>query len=630
MKISLQYKLLISFMAVVFVVVAGVMVSGSALIREFFLASKQHELTDKAYEMARMVNSFYAGRITHGQLQNFVNSVDSFLDARVWVVDNKLNLITVSEERPDEGQGNRRPAAVVKPSPLRQSMWDCDWPGNPTTSPSQQNQQGIKNPGSGQNQSAPSPAMPPAPNKGMWDCDASGEQSWMGGRQGGQNMLGMWGRPSAPANQTAKSPQVSTPVPVDPPNSETKLAVEKDTSGTIVLDIGKGPQQPGQADSVPVMSLSDIKGLQELVREVEANTGKTWAKTYYHPYYEENMLIVAVPLQRADGTIGGTVMINAPIQGIDGFLRQIYYYIGMAGLAGIFFAILLVSYLSGSIVRPLKFMKETAAAMARGDYNSHVDVKTNDEVGDLGQSLNSLAKDLGNYVGQMEKMDKVRRDFVANVSHELRTPLTIMRGYNQALQDGTITDPALVNKYHRVMGDEIMRLEKLIAELLDLSQLQANGVTLEIEPLSLAEVADNVVTMLKQRSEEKGVELVGNISHDLPNIIGDGDRLTQVVLILLDNALKFTPSGGRIAVDLEVKDGTEILTVSDTGTGIPPQDLPYIWERFYKADKSRGGGGTGLGLSIAKQIIELHGAKVNVESQPGKGTKFIIKFPLND
>lgn len=609
MKISLRYKLLISFMIVVIVVLAGVTAGGSALIREYFITTKRHELTDKAHEMARVVNTFYDGRITHGQLNNFVNSVDSFLDARVWVVDNQLNLVTVSEEQPDQGYGTRRPASVVKPSPMR-PMWDCDMPFNAASPQAQQPQ-------------TPKQDKPANQPGGMWDCDTPGVQGNTGGKSpSSQGMMGMWGRHSQ--NQMPGEQSVPTNT-ASPPKSKEPPAVTPNQPNNVVLDVGKG--QTG-APSNAVLSLAEIKGTQELGREIEANAGKVWSKIYYHPYYEENVMLVAVPLVRPDGTVSGTVMINTPLEEIEGFLRRIYYYIGLAGLAGILLATLLAGYLSGGIVRPLKSMQETAAAMAKGDYSARTSISTRDEVGELGQSLNWLAHDLGAYVGELEKMDKMRRDFVANVSHELRTPLTIMQGYNQALQDGAITDPAKVTKYHKVMGNEIARLEKLIAELLDLSQLQASGVTLEKEPVYLVEVIDNVITLLKPRSEEKGVTLVADIAQDIPPVTGDGDRLTQLVLILMDNALKFTAPGGRITAGLTMEKGREVLNVTDTGVGIPLEDIPFIWERFYKADKSRASGGTGLGLAIAKQIADLHGAEAEVYSMPGEGTKFMIRFPI--
>lgn len=609
MKFSLKYKLLVSFMTVVVLVLVGVSVGGAALIREYFISTKQHELTDKAEEMGQVVNKYYEGKITHTQLQDFVNSVDSFLDARVWVVDDNLNLITVSEEQPDKGHGNRRPASVIKPSPMPHMMDDCDIPGGyghgmMPQQPTRQQQETTPNPKSMPNQNSRTPSQPAPQNSTGWDCDMPGSQNMMGNWRG-HGMMGNRG-------------QVDRTTMIQP--EETKLVQQ----AAVTLDVGK----PAQASAIgTVLTLADIQGMTGLIEEIKANSGKVWSKTLYHPYYEENILMVAVPLKRTDGTVTGTVMINAPIQGIESFLNKIYYYIGIAGLGAIGFAILLSSYLASGIVRPLRAMRETAAAIAHGKYTTRVQITSRDEVGELGHSLNSMAQDLGDYVNQLESMDKMRRDFVANASHELRTPLTIMRGYNQVLREKTITEPALVEKYHRIMGDEITRLEKLIAELLDLSQLQSNESSLELEPVQLGEVVENVITLLQDKSAEKGVRLVSQIGSNDSPILGDGDRLTQLVLILMDNALKFTPSEGGIIASVTEVDGKVVLTVSDTGDGIPPEDLPHIWERFYKVDKSRARGGTGLGLAIAKQIIELHGGAAEVSSTLHEGTTFSIQFP---
>jgi len=616
MKISLQKKMLAAFLALVILVLAGVAAGGSSLIRKYLLDSKRHELTDKAYEMARMVNAYYDGHITIGQLHNFVNSVDSFLDARIWVVDKKLNLITVSEERPDEGHGNRRPVSAVKPSPLRPTDWDCDTPGNP---------RGMMMPQPKPDKSSSNPSSTKVANPNAWSCDwsensSSGMENWSSGGQGMMGMRGRTGSSAQPQSQISSSKPAAV--------TENQPAADTAKSTPFVLDAGKGSQQG--ASSTGTKSLSDIKGSKDIIREIEANWGKPWSTTYFHPYYEENMLIVAVPLQSTDQSIGGTVMIYSPVEEIDAFLRHIYYYVGLVSVTALLAAMLLAGYMARGIARPLKAMKETAAAMAYGDYSKRVDVSTRDEVGDLGQSLNALAEDMGLYVQRLEKMDKMRSDFVANVSHELRTPLTIMRGYNQALQDGTITDPEKVNKYRKIMGDEILRLEKLISDLLELSQLQANGIALEMEAVSLAEILDNVAILLKQKSVNKGVQITVRAEPSLPPIQADGDRLTQLVLILMDNALKFTPKGGRIIAGVQRENNNEVLTIQDTGEGIAAEDLPHIWERFYKADKSRTSGGTGLGLAIAKQIIELHGAQVDVTSAVGEGTTFTMRFPVGE
>lgn len=536
MRISLQHKLLGSFIIVVALVLASVSTGVSFLIREYFIAGKQREFTDKAYETARIVEGYYTGQINYRQLAGFINNIDSLLSARVWVMDTSLNLITASEERDRTPNGFHHRGSMKKSPMGLAADPDCDMP------------QGMMGHGPG-----------------------------MGGMQ---RMKGQTGAPGYPAGQ-------------------------------------------GQ-----VCNLSDIQGLEVVKQQVEATAGAAWAKTFYHPYYEENMLVVGVPV-KLEGQAQGTVLIHAPLAGFDSFLTQIYWYLAASGAVVVLITIFIANYLAAGIIRPLKSMQAVASAMAGGDYSVEAKVETNDEAGDLSRSLNSLAQALREFVSKTEKTDKLRRDFVANVSHELRTPLTIIRGYNEAFLDGTVSSPEQAAKYHKIISGEAMRLEKLIAELLDLRQLEARTVVLETEQVSLAEIADNIVTLFRQPSSEKGVSLIAQIAEGLPDIIGNGDRLAQLVVILLDNALKFTPAGGTVSVTVTADAGGETLTIADTGSGIPAEDLPYIWERFYKADKAhtRTGGGTGLGLAIAKEIISMHGAAAEVTSEPGQGTVFIIRFP---
>lgn len=541
MRISLQHKLLGSFIVVVAVVLVTVSAGVSLLIRDYFFASKQRELTDKAYETARIVNSYYAGEINANQLAGFINHIDSLLSARVWVVDNSFNLIAASEEQQVPSDRIRHRAGMMKRSPMHNDQ-DCEMPGG----------------------------------QGMMKHHGVGMGHGM--------MSGM----------TADRPS------------------------------GKR-EEAGQ-----VPNLAAISGLEEVKKQITTANKTAWVKKIYHPYYEENILLVAVPLSQTADQPQGTVLINAPLAEFDNFLSRIYWYIAAAGALGLLVTVFIANYLSASIIRPLRSMQAVAAAMANGDYAVQANVETNDEVGDLSKSLNLLAKALNEFVTKTEKTDKLRRDFVANVSHELRTPLTIMSGYNEALLDGTISQSDQVEKYHRVMRDESIRLQKLINELLDLSHLEARTGILETESISLTEIIDNIVMLFKQQSDEKGVALQTKIAEELPAIQGNGDRLTQLVVILLDNALKFTPNGGTITVSLAADEQTLTLCIADTGTGIQPEDLPYIWERFYKADKShsRASGGTGLGLAIAKEIINLHNAQVEVASELGKGTVISIGFKI--
>jgi len=499
MKYPLQRKVLFSIMAVIFVVLAGVSVGISVLIREYYLVNKQQELQQKGYELAKVVNAYYDGEINKSQLNGFINSVDDFIDARIWVIDSSRNLLVMSSSR-------------------------YEW-------------------GKGRDKSAKDPA-----NSNSQDMSAQGTQ-----------------------------------------------------------------------------------GFRRLISELDTvYAGNVLTKTLKHPFYGEDFLLVAVPFLRTDDTMGGAVVLNTPVRGINGVLWRIYFYIAIAGGLGLLLAFFIARRLTLGIVRPLQAMQETAGAMSRGDYNTRMEIHSGDELEELGNSLNTLAHDLGEFVKQTVQTEKLRRDFIANVSHELRTPVTVIRGYTEAFLDGTIHSNEMSDKYHTMMRDETIRLERLIHDLLDLSRLQAENNIFETEAIPLPAIADSVVAMLRQHAERKNIEMTLNVASSVPDIEGNGDRLTQLLLILLDNALKYTPEGGTVALTIFLSGDRVHLRVADTGAGIPAEDLPFIWERFYKVDKShsRSEVGTGLGLAIAKEIMDRHGAKVSVISETGKGTEFDISFPI--
>lgn len=501
MKHSLQLKLLYSFMLIIIVMIIGVSLGVSLLIKEQMLANKQQELIVKGSELARVVGSYQQEDINLEQLTDFLSNADKFLETRVWVVN-----------------GSRQVIAMSTPH-------------------------------------------------------------WR-----------MRGRMAGPA--------------------------------------GLGPFSGNMGNNGPMMQAGGMRAILNQLDSVFA--GKVWSRTIENPYYGEKMLVVAVPIQVSNGSVSGAVLLHAPVTGINSFMQRIYYYIGAAGLAAVILALLVVSWFTRNIVRPLKAMQQTAVAMARGDYSTLIKVETSDEVGHLGLALNSLSQDLSRYITELEHMEKLRRDFVANVSHELRAPLTVIRGYHEALMDGTAGDPQLTQKYHQFMQSELARLEHLIRDLLDLSRLQSGKVDIDKEDIPLSALANSVINILKQQAEQKQIVIHANTAELPPPIVGNGDRITQLLLILLDNALKYTPPGGTIAVTTSKEDDAVVLRVSDTGIGIPASDLPYIWERFYKVDKSRcrTDDGTGLGLAIAKQIIDLHHAKAEVTSILCQGTTFTIRFPL--
>ncbi len=357
--------------------------------------------------------------------------------------------------------------------------------------------------------------------------------------------------------------------------------------------------------------------------------GEVRSQLIDHPYYEEKMVVVAVPIVLPDGKIDGAVLLNAPVAAVNDFMSHIYVFVGFGAVIGIFLSFLVVRLFTRSLVRPLRAMQETAAAIAQGNYTARVEVKSQDEIGKLGQTINGLAQDLGHFMVEVGKTEKLRRDFIANVSHELRTPLTVIRGYIEAMLDGIIQKPDQVKQYQSLIKTETIRLERLIQDLLTLGSLQSSGSACPLSFVALDEAAEHVLKLILPLAQAKNIRLHADIAPGLPLVQGNRDRLIQLFLIFLDNAVKYTPSGGSVTLSLATnKTDTLVCTIQDTGAGIPAEDLPYIWERFYKVDKShqQGDGGTGLGLAIARQIIDRHNANVEISSEVGSGTVIQLTF----
>lgn len=240
---------------------------------------------------------------------------------------------------------------------------------------------------------------------------------------------------------------------------------------------------------------------------------------------------------------------------------------------------------------------------------------------------------------ELRRLENIRKDFVANVSHELRTPLTSIKGYVEALLDGAKDDPVASAKFLDIILKQSDRLNLIIEDLLELSKIESGRVLLKEEPVDLRPIIDRALATIKPIADKNGHRLVPSIDDNLPPVPGDEGRLMQVLTNLLDNAVKYTPAGGTITVNSRLINGTGSmgsaeggieLTVSDTGIGIPEQDRPRVFERFYRVDKARSRelGGTGLGLAIVKHIVEGHGGQVWVEANQPHGSKFVVRLPI--
>ncbi|WP_435873870.1 ATP-binding protein [Polycladomyces subterraneus] len=228
------------------------------------------------------------------------------------------------------------------------------------------------------------------------------------------------------------------------------------------------------------------------------------------------------------------------------------------------------------------------------------------------------------------RLDKLRKDFVANVSHELRTPLAMLQGYSEALLDDIAQSPEERRELVQVIHDESLRMGRLVRELLDLARMEAGHIEIVRSSLRVSELMERLLRKFHTIAREQGVQLEGEVEPDLPTVYWDEDKMEQVLTNLVDNAIRHTSRGGRVSLQAMRTNGSVRLIVQDTGSGIPEEDLPFIFERFYKADKARtrGQAGTGLGLAIVKHIVNAHGGNVTVTSKVGEGTTFVVQLPI--
>ncbi|MBI5960701.1 MAG: HAMP domain-containing histidine kinase [Chloroflexi bacterium] len=298
--------------------------------------------------------------------------------------------------------------------------------------------------------------------------------------------------------------------------------------------------------------------------------------------------------------------------------------LAQAGLIGLVIAVGLSVLISGSVARPLQRMSEAARRIARGDYRQRVPVNGPREVRALAGSFNEMAE-------RVAATQQAQRDFLANVSHDLRTPLTSIQGFSQAIAEGVAGDQASAQRAALIIHDEAARMHRMVESLLDLARIEAGQLDLKPRAIAPSELLLGIGESLSVRARDKGLNLALDVPPDLPRIAGDGDRLAQVFNNLLDNAIKHTPQGGNVRLHAQTAQRGIAVTVQDSGEGIPADDLPRIFERFYQVDKSRQHdrrSGMGLGLAIVRQIVQLHGGTINVASEIGHGTTFTVWLPL--
>lgn len=336
---------------------------------------------------------------------------------------------------------------------------------------------------------------------------------------------------------------------------------------------------------------------------------------YSSPHY------VSVISIEIDGQKTGYIVATDSIDDAKVLMKRIIKIYAMSAIAPLIIIYVALYIMTYRLVRPLRLMSEAAKAMAKGDFSRRIPVTSNDEIGQLALSFNQMTNSL-------VRLEETRKSFIANVSHELRTPMTTIGGFIDGMIDGTI--PKEKQSYYLgVVHDEIKRLSRMVESMLSISRLEANKIELKKEPFDFKELVISVVLSQEQRITQKGIEIIG--LDTLPDVtaVADKDLIHRVVYNLVDNAVKFTNENGEIEFKVNFDSKKLSFKVKNTGSGIPEHELPFVFERFYKVDKSRSTNkeSTGLGLYIVKTIITNHGGTISVSSVENNFTAFEFNLP---
>lgn len=323
-----------------------------------------------------------------------------------------------------------------------------------------------------------------------------------------------------------------------------------------------------------------------------------------------------------DGTVIGAIRFVTSMSDINITITLLILLISLVGIAIIVAVVISGRFFIRSIVGPIKDMSKTAQRIAQGDFDApNLNKKYDDEIGDLCDSINYMAHEL-------KQTEQLKNDFISRVSHELRTPLTAIKGWSETmLLTGDDIDRGTFKKGMNIILKESGRLTSIVEELLDFSRLQSGRLKLITEKTDLVAELDEAVYILKERSiQEKKHLMFDTPIEPFPPVMGDKNRLRQVFMNIIDNALKYTPEGGDVTVQILNEVSNITVLISDTGCGIAPEDLPKVKEKFYKANQNVGG--SGIGLAVADEIVQMHGGTLDIESGIGVGTTVKIQIPV--
>ena len=337
-------------------------------------------------------------------------------------------------------------------------------------------------------------------------------------------------------------------------------------------------------------------------------------------YYREPQYTVCMPIRIGESTTIGYLFVSSTSEDLMQFSKEMVKIFLVCAIAVLLITFIITYFVTLKMVRPLREMSAAAKKFGQGDFSSRIRIDSDDEIGQLAMSFNNMAQSLST-------LESMRRSFIANVSHELKTPMTSIGGFIDGILDGTIT-PERQNHYLRIVSDEVKRLSRLVRSMLNLSRIEAGELKVQTAPFDIMEVICETVFSFEQSINQKHLDIRG-LDTDKVMVDADPDLIHQVIYNLVDNAVKFVNDGGYLEFSFNVDGHMTYIGIRNSGDGLSKEEIPKVFDRFYKTDRSRGvdKNGVGLGLYLVRSIINLHGGDIIVKSTQGEYTEFVFSVP---
>lgn len=348
--------------------------------------------------------------------------------------------------------------------------------------------------------------------------------------------------------------------------------------------------------------------------------GKPVIKHRQVPRLNSTYITVGMPLLN-NGRVVGIAFLNTPVQPIKEAITILRRQLTIITIISILVGTVLALLLAKIFTKPVLKINDTAKKIARGNFDAKVVIDSKDEIGILGNTINNLSTQLG-------QIEKFRREFIANTTHELKTPITLIKAYGELVKEDSSTDIDSRNEYLKIIIDESERLNEMVEDILCLSKMEAGYYKPKLTKFNIVDTIKEVLNKLTRFAAEKNINLDFQYNHDIVLITADDDKIQHVLLNLINNAIIHSHSNEKILINMKDTNDSTLIEVIDYGVGIPKEDLPHIWDRFYKVDKSRKrtSTGTGLGMAIVKNILNSHEFKYGIKSEINKGTNVWFKI----